>query len=147
MTGLAKEILQGLEGTWRLSRDISGSHIAHATGIAVFEKTTNPYELTYSEDVVITLGDGKTLKGYQRYIYRLEDENKLNVYFDGGYRIFHSVECIDSESRDEFKASHYCQPDTYITSYLFGDSVFYIMHRVSGPKKDYISRTTYNKDR
>jgi len=144
MMGSTKKILQGLQGTWRLSRNISGSHMAHATGTAIFEKTTHTDELKYSEEVEITLGEGTKFNGYQHYIYRLEDE-KLNVYFDGDYRLFHSVDFSDSKNRHEHKASHYCQSDTYTTSYFFGDSVFQIEHRVNGPKKDYISRTTYNK--
>ncbi len=145
MNTVAKKIFQNLQGRWQLSRDISGSHIAHVTGTAVFEKTLNPYELKYSEEVTIVLAEGKKLNGHQRYIYRLENDNQLNVYFNESERLFHSVECISLKNGVEHKASHYCQPDTYITSYVWGVSSFQIEHRVSGPKKDYISRTTYNK--
>lgn len=139
---MAGKIFQNLQGAWRLSRQISGSHLAYVTGTAVFETTTHLHELRYSEDVEITLDDGKKLKGHQHYIYRLEDDNKINVYFDGGDRLFHSI-CISSEHGSEHQASHYCQPDTYTTSYFFEKRGFQIEHRVKGPKKDYISRTTY----
>lgn len=145
MNDVAKKILHHLHGSWRLSREISGSHAAQARGVAVFEKTLRPDELNYSEDVEITLSEGRTLKGYQHYIYRLEEDNKLNVYFEDGVRLFHSVDCISEGDSVEHKASHYCQPDTYTTSYFFGDIVFQIEHTVRGPKKDYISRTTYHK--
>jgi hypothetical protein len=140
-----KKFFQALQGTWQLSRHISGSYMAHVTGTAVFEETMQPDELKYSEEVEITFAEGPTVKGYQHYIYRLEGDNTLNVYFDGGHRLFHSVEFTNSENKLEHIATHYCQPDTYVTSYFFSDCAFEIEHRVSGPKKDYVSHTTYNK--
>ena len=140
-----KKIFLSLQGKWHLSRRISGSHMAHATGSATFEETTHPNELQYSEDVEITLNEGTTFNGYQHYIYRLEDENKLNVYFSDGLRLFHSIEGTDADNTPEHKASHYCQPDTYATSYFFSESAFQIEHRVNGPQKNYVSYTTYHR--
>ena len=119
--------------------------MGHATGTAIFEETMHPYELSYSETVEVMLDNGAKFNGHQHYIYRLENENKLNVYFNDGRRLFHSVELIDSENGYEHKASHYCQPDTYSTSYFFSDSGFQIDHRVNGPKKDYTLRTIYRR--
>lgn len=145
MTNSIKKFFQDLQGRWRLSRDIFGSHRAHATGLAVFETTTDPDELQYAEAVLVTLGNRTKFNAYQHYMYQLENENKLNVYFDGGYRLFHSVEFTDSENKLRANACHHCQADTYTTSYFFGDSSFEIEHRVNGPKKDYISRTILRK--
>lgn len=145
MNSVTAKLRQYLNGTWQLSRDISGSHIAHATGLAMFEKTNEFNELKYSEDVEITLSEGKTLNGYQHYIYRFQDDNKVDVYFADGVRLFHSLECSALDNKPEHQATHYCQPDTYTTSYFFYDTMFQIEHRVNGPKKDYISRTTYTK--
>ena len=140
-----KKIFLGLQGKWHLSRQITGSHVAHATGTAIFEETAHPDELQYSEEVEITLDEGSKLNGYQHYIYRLEGENKLNVYFSDGLRLFHSIEGTDADNTPEHKASHYCQPDTYATSYFFGENTFQIKHKVDGPQKDYLSHTTYHR--
>ena len=47
--------------------------------------------------------EGPTVKGYQHYIYRLEGDNTLNVYFDGGHRLFHAVEFTNSENKLELE--------------------------------------------
>ncbi len=143
MTNRAKKLVHYLEGTWRLSREICGSHTARATGVAVFTPTTQVHELQYSEDVDIILNEGTKLKGYQHYIYRCENE-LLNVYFADGTRLFHSINTA-IEDGPQYSVSHYCQPDTYSTLYNFADNHFEIEHRVYGPKKRYISCTTYNK--
>lgn len=137
-----KKILQHLKGKWHLSRNVSGSHVARVTGVAVFEETIHPNELKYSEEVEMTLAEGAKFNGHQRYIYRLEGEGKLNVYFEDE-RLFHSLDFTDSNHQHEHKARHDCQPDTYITSYIFGENAFQIEHRVKGSKKDYLSCTHY----
>lgn len=143
MNNITTKLVHYLEGEWQISREISGSHTACAKGVAFFTPTIHLNELQYSEDVEIILSEGTILKGYQHYIYRCENE-LLNVYFADGSRLFHSINTNLNPSV-EYTASHYCQPDTYITSYCFGDSHFEIEHRVNGPKKKYISRTMYNK--
>lgn len=144
MMSTARKIFQNLQGKWLLSRNISGSHAAHVVGTAIFQNTMHENELRYSEAVEISLDEQKKMSGYQHYIYRLENENKLNVYFDDG-RLFHSIEFTDAPSECTHKASHYCQPDTYNTFYFFSNDTFQIKHEVNGPKKSYISCTTYSK--
>jgi Family of unknown function (DUF6314) len=135
----AQELFDYMEGEWNLTRKIDGSHSAVVKGIACFKKMVRQNELHYSEDVETVLINGLRLKGYQNYIFRLEN-NLLNVYFKDGERLFHSI-----DTHHALPATHICQLDTYKTSYFFKNDYFQIEHQVNGPQKNYISQSLYTR--
>ncbi len=55
---------------------------------------------------------------------------------------------LPSNRRAFSTATHLCTPDTYDSSYRFlGDGSFVIRHTVHGPRKDYLSATTFRRRR
>ncbi|WP_233155126.1 DUF6314 family protein [Sedimentitalea arenosa] len=127
--------LDDFRGTWRIERVIR-----HADGMAArFEGravwTQHGADLAYEETGVMRLKGQATVSARQRYTWHPD----LTVSFSDG-RFFHTV------PPDGGETSHVCDPDRYDGHYDFSNwPSFSVTWRVCGPRKDYVSRSTYSR--
>ncbi len=136
--------LPSLTGHWTLSREIIASD-----GTATFSGTAefvplNSGALHYTERGVLTLPHGPSLSAFRTYIFQ-PDDTGFTVFFDEiPPRLFHDVKLVPDGELLLGRVSHFCAPDTYISTYRFWpDGSFEIVHDVTGPKKSYVSTTRY----
>lgn len=133
-----EQVFRWLEGVWTFSRVIQGS--GKMKGTATFIKKT-PSTLLYYETGLLKLNDGAAFESYRNYIYQWKNK-KIAVLFEDG-RFFHELEF---ETDVDAKGHHECGMDLYRASYRFdGPYSFELQWAVTGPKKDYMIRTNFEK--
>ncbi|MDU8944457.1 DUF6314 family protein [Ovoidimarina sediminis] len=129
------------EGRWTLSRTIADSltgGTGRLDGSVVF--TPDGTGLRYEETGRLTLG-GTTVTASRTYLWRpAEEASGIDVYFDDG-RFFHRIGPGDAP-----EAGHDCAPDRYEGRYDFSLWPDWQLHwRVTGPRKDYTSRSLFRR--
>lgn len=136
-------VFDGLEGTWDLDRTIEGQ--ASMTGTAVFTRLDTGM-LKYREEGRIQLADGKTFDGHREYLFERAPGGFAVFFAEQPPRLFHRIAIVRDGDALAGSATHLCTPDTYDSSYSFlGDGTFVIRHTVHGPRKDYLSATTFRR--
>ena len=129
--------LSGFAGRWRLTRqirDFAGGPDGRFDGRAVFAPADRG--LIYREEGVLTLG-GARVRAERSYIWREAGEG-VDVCFPDG-RFFHRIGPGPTP-----EAEHDCPPDTYRVAYDFAAwPEWRAVWRVTGPRKDYESRSLY----
>ncbi len=127
-------------GDWRLSRDIAapdGTPQGRFEGVARFVPDAGGY--AYAEAGTLVLPGAAPMRAERRYRWQPED-GRIAVSFADG-RAFHA---FDPSATAE--ADHWCDPDTYRVAYDFGAwPLWTATWRVSGPRKDYLSVSTYRR--
>lgn len=133
-----ERIFHTLQGVWSLSRTVHGHGKMHGT--ATFIKKS-PCTLFYTETGLLKLHDGPAFESYRNYIYELKNE-KITAFFEDG-RFFHELEF---DTGVDARGHHECGLDLYRASYRFnGPRSFELQWAVTGPKKDYIIQTNFEK--
>lgn len=140
-----------MQGWWRFDRRISDQAIV--TGQA----RVQPYfssradmrgALHYSEDGLLALPNGATYRSRRSYVYSKLPDGFTVWFNEPEPRLFHQVRLAAVHAGVEGSALHKCGKDLYRTAYRFeADGSFVIRHDVTGPKKGYVSITTYRPDR
>jgi hypothetical protein len=147
----AERVFALLEGTWSIERTITpGGTYA---GTAEFTSVTDTV-LAYHEAGNLSLPNGKRLHGERRYKYELHDA-VIEVSFADGMNSGQHFIFIDFPQSQEnvwpiesAEDTHICRLDKYIASLSFeSEDVLVITYLVSGPKKGYVSRSTYTRTR
>ncbi len=135
--------LARLLGQWRLQREIPGQ--GSMTGLAVFEAAGDS-KLLYRESGELRLETGALLRGAQSYFYEAIPTG-FEVRFQDTGELFEQVTLIAVEGDSWVgHAQHLCAADTYISEYRFhANGTWQVQHTVTGPRKDYIIRTTYTR--
>jgi hypothetical protein len=127
-----------LEGHWHLTRLVTPA--GKLVGTASFYKEAG---------VIKYLEQGKWLTPYpelefsNQLIYQLSSEG-LIVY--KGETLLHSL--VFTANRLNFEASHLhnCGQDQYRTRYIFSSNEYFEIHyQVSGPNKNYLTRSIFQK--
>lgn len=128
-----------LAGTWQLRRTIEGQ--AEMRGTATFTVLETGM-MKYREDGRLRLADGNEFSAHKEYLFE-RTASGFKVYFaETPLRLFHSITLGRDGGSLHGSASHWCQPDTYDSQYVFReDGTFTIQHTVRGPHKDYVSVT------
>lgn len=136
-------VFDRLEGSWDLDRHVGGQ--ASMTGVAVFLRL-DPDTLAYREEARVRLADGTTLDAHREYRFARAPRG-FTVYFaEHPPRLFHDIEIAHDGDALTGSALHLCSPDTYDSDYRFlADGRFTIRHTVSGPRKDYVSTTLFQR--
>ncbi len=127
-------------GSWRLDRrleDRLGQMDGDLRGQARFVETATG-QLTYAENGTLALARGGTLAAERRYLWAW-DGDSVAVSFDDGAPFHHfRPEGLVPGS------THLCGADTYNVTYDFRDwPRWTATWDVSGPRKDYTSRSAY----
>lgn len=153
MTGSVLRVLTPAEafafllGDWRLEREIPGQAVA-AGVLTVAETMDGAAE--YRERVVVRTTTGAEFSGSQRYLVKRLEDGFVLCFAETG-AIFEEVrftvgaDCgpgLEGSLRAE--AAHQCGEDWYRSTYVLGPGRrFTIRHAVSGPRKEYVSETTF----
>ena len=130
--------LADFEGRWQLRRRIRDFGPGpDGTFVGEARLTPGGPGLRYEETGLLTLG-GARVEGRQSYLWHQAGE-EISVSFPDG-RFFHRIGPGPAPG-----ALHLCDPDTYRGAYDFRDwPVWTLTWRVTGPRKDYESVTTYS---
>ena len=135
-----------LLGTWRLERVIAGQAVAE--GVVTISEVVEE-DAEYCERVVVRTAEGAVFSGSQRYLLK-RLENGFVLYFAETGAVFEEVRFMPDVSVDgedgalRAKAEHRCGEDWYRSAYRLGPGrQFTIRHAVSGPRKKYVSETTF----
>lgn len=139
------DVLVRLQGEWTFVREVPGK--ATMTGRARITPTGEG-RARYDETARVRLADGQTLTGSQSYRYRrLPAGNGFDVLFAESEELFERLDfqpCADGSLRAD--AEHHCPPDRYVSKFtLDREDHLEVEHTVTGPRKDYVVRTTYRK--
>lgn len=150
----AKEIFNNFVGEWKLSRIInleSKLNCYKAYGSAHFRRSNEEDNLLlYAEELIINYNQddnpdrnlNKTqIKAVQSYKYAFDNsKNVINKLFKDG-RHFYELDVREGTAH----AKHMCINDSYVADYVFNKNKFSLTYSVSGPKKDYIIQTIFEK--
>ncbi|AVL51629.1 trigger factor [Roseobacter denitrificans] len=127
--------LGDFEGSWTLSRRIMPRRGAGAVfeGTAIWSRAHGG--LRYVEKGLMQIDGQAGMQAERRYFW----SGELSVFFEDG-RFFHNVPPHGGETE------HWCDPDTYKGIYDFTRwPQFEVTWQVTGPKKDYLSKTLYTR--
>jgi len=135
--------------SWILERKIisfQGMLLAHCEGAATFQ----PYEkkkknhLIYREKGQLTPGSQAPMNFYKEYHYHLAND-QITLFFDSKLqKIYHA---IDFTSKQRPIGNHFCQQDTYLTTYKFSFPKEYQTEcKVFGPQKNYTIYSMYKRN-
>lgn len=136
------DVLTPFEGPWRLYRQIedrlAGTHLVFE-GTASLER--DGHGLTYCERGLWTTSDWGPTRATRTYLWRAEGD-QIRVDFEDG-RPFHGF--LATGPRAESR--HACAPDHYAVEYSLDlPTCWEAVWHVLGPRKDYVSRTRYDRD-
>ena len=132
-----------LAGRWRIAREIGRT--ASLQGEAVFAQGADG-ALRYRESGRLLLVSGNELEAERHYIFRAAPDGFAVFFAEPPHALFHEIALRVEEGTLTGEAAHDCQPDNYLSRYLFApDGSFTVRHRVTGPRKDYESVTVYRR--
>lgn len=169
---VARAAFRALHGTWKISRRLDSSLANFPSGklegTAWFHPRYPTAEGFDSEYLYVEQGSfvneaGLTFGASRRYVYRYcEAKDRITVWFvkEDGKTVdyfFHDlgfeVEGGPEGRKDGWvaRADHLCIKDMYESMYRFefrgaNVRVLEVVHKVKGPAKDYVSRTTYSRE-
>lgn len=139
-------VFSDLSGEWQFSREIDDH--TRFLGKAIF-KVLNGFANTlhYREEAQITSEAGKQQQSYREYLYKLVNDNTIDVYFYSDNKIQgHFIKLQFDNNQNSVSASHVCKQDIYTMEYFFGiDNEFRIQCRVKGPKKNFKINTIFER--
>lgn len=132
--------LAAFAGLWQAERTITDQHRGQ---VIRFEGTVDFHPgqggLIWDEDGALMLPGQEPIRATRRYLWR-DAGDEIAVFFEDG-RPFHMITTVAKPA-----AHHDCPPDTYDVSYDFTLwPVWTARWRVTGPRKDYVSDTTYRR--
>lgn len=141
----ARMVFARLAGDWALDRTMQPGGRFRGEAIV---RPAGPDLLLYQEAGTTTLDNGAQLRSFQSYQFRLVG-NAIQVLFDETPpRLFHvlNIEPAGGHGLGAAHSHHRCGADDYNSSYEFdADGVTRIVHRVFGPRKNYVSETSFKR--
>jgi dimethylaniline monooxygenase (N-oxide forming) len=145
---LGRRVLALLRGNWAIDRQIQPG--GHFVGTAAFTQRSAD-SLLYREFGKLTLDSGAVLRGENGYVYSLRNGNVEVSFADGPSRGMHFIDISLPDDRPNVLPvasvdRHQCRLDTYDATFNMETSAaFEITYTVRGPKKGYVSRSTYRR--
>lgn len=125
-------------GLWSVAREIedfAGGPPGRFRGLA--RVTPDGSGLRYAEQGLMTLGQAR-MQASRAYLWRPDGPTAVQVLFEDGAP-FHRFDWARAECAD----AHLCGADHYAVRYSFAADGWHAHWRVTGPRKDYESRTRY----
>ena len=145
---LGRRVLALLRGNWAIDRQIQPG--GHFVGTAAFTQRSAD-SLLYREFGKLTLDSGAVVSGENGYVYSLRNGNVEVSFADGPSRGMHFIDISLPDDRPNLLPvacfdRHQCRLDTYDATFNMETSAsFEITYIVRGPKKGYVSRSTYRR--
>ena len=139
---VAAEAFALLMGSWRLERVIAGQAVIEGV---LTVRETGAGKAEYSERVTVATAEGATFSGSQRYLVEWVHDGFVLCYAETG-AVFEEVRfTADTEGTLRAEATHLCGGDWYRSEYRLGPGRrLTVRHAVSGPRKEYVSETTFS---
>jgi hypothetical protein len=145
----ARRAFSLMEGSWRIDRTIDPG--GHFLGTATFQRSPDG-TLAYRESGTMVVDGGQQFSATRCYRYRLDDD-RIEVRFDDGVNVGnHFLDLLFRETQDRpfpietVRDTHLCRLDTYDAVYRFETrELFHITFVVNGPKKAYVSHSTFRR--
>lgn len=141
----AKPEFMTFHGAWTITRRIAAAAgpDARFDGLAVFSDHAGGLRLTETGEMQLD-GQGR-FAATRRYDWRAGAKGWIDVFFDDG-RYFHGFDPASTAPQ----AHHDCPPDIYDVRYDFTAlqgiaPQWTAVWRVTGPRKDYVMTSTYNR--
>jgi hypothetical protein len=125
-------------GLWTVSReieDLAGGPPGRFRGLGRI--APDGEGLRYAEHGRLTVGAAR-MQASRVYLWRPEGPTRVRVLYEDG-RPFHVFDWSRVESAD----AHLCGEDRYEVAYSFSAESWRVRWRVTGPAKDYVSKTLY----
>ncbi len=145
---LAERSFVLLQGSWAIERTITPKGAFQGTASFVL---TAPDTLTYVEEGELELADGRVMQGERSHTYVLKEDSIEVKFADGPNAGEHFVN-IDFPTDPDASwpicsaDTHICILDTYKAVFCFeNEDEFNVSYTVCGPKKDYVSVSTYRR--
>lgn len=136
-------ILEFLAGVWTYDREFDNGNSGIGTVNFVKDKF---YGLEYSELGKLKLVDGTELTAKRKYFFNATEKNLKIYFFETPKILFQGFELKTMGQNIIGKATHHCGDDFYDSEYIFkANDTFQIKHKVMGAKKNYVSKTNYQK--
>lgn len=138
-----KEFFDSLVDRWKLDRTISGD--ASFTGETIFE-WLEPDVLRMQESGNISMADGQEIAASRNWIWKLEGENRLHIFYDEiPPRSYHNLDLILEDDIWIGEATHICKPDIYLGRYRLDTNLLTINQKIDGPNKNYALTSIYSR--
>lgn len=142
----ATDIFERLQGEWKFVREVPGK--AKMSGRARITSTGEGWA-RYEETARVRLANGTVLTGSQSYQYRRlpSPANGFDVLFGETGELFERLDFRPAPDGSlRANAEHECTPDRYVSTFtLDAEDRLMVEHAVTGPKKNYVVRTTYRR--
>lgn len=136
-------ILEFLFGAWTYDREFDNGNSGIGTVNFIKNKLNG---LEYSELGTLKLVDGTVLTAKIKYYFNAKEKNLEIYFFETPKILFQGIELKIKGENIIGKATHHCGKDFYDSEYVFkANGTFQIIHKVVGPKKNYVSKTNYQK--
>lgn len=144
----SQEVFKCLKGNWILQRFKDLKPLATANASFCLLKNT-PNALAYREEGCMIHPAPEPFTFYREYEYHLE-HNRINVFFvnqNEENKLFHTLDfSIDPDGFMVASAVHNCALDVYEINYTLScPDKLAITYRVTGPNKNYILTTNFNR--
>ena len=167
---VARAVFRALQGRWRLDRRLESARPNFPGGAFAGEASFHPrastdpafaLEYLYEEAGALVTDGGHSVPASRRYAYRYDEAgDRMSVWFvkEDGRTVDYLYQTLEFEPQDSeggdvrwlAKGDHLCEADRYKTTYDFwlrgvALRAFEVKHVVTGPSKDYVSTTRYER--
>ena len=131
-----------LLGTWVLEREVTGQ--ARMVG-ELRVSSAGDGSAKYAERVAVRTDGGAQFTGSQRYVLRQNALGFVLCFAQTG-AVFQELRFVaDADGSLRAEAVHRCAEDEYASAYVLGPGrVFSVRHAVRGPRKAYVSTTSFS---
>lgn len=146
----ALDIFQLLKGVWSISRKFDNQIETYLSGYAsgtTTIKADNKTILLYNETSQTLFNNGVKSTGATAYKFKIE-QTQLHQYLIASAKEEHmfKLNFFAYKGRKAAKANYICGKDLYNVTYIFAsDDQFQITYKVTGPRKNYITQTTFER--
>jgi len=130
-----------LPGRWAARRVIEGT--ASFEGIATIEPIAAD-RLAYREEGVLKLPHAGPITAHRSYLYERRPEGFAILFPEAPPRLFQEFRLLPrADGALAGSSRHPCAEDLYETTCVVRENTFWLIHRVMGPRKGYVSTTRY----
>lgn len=139
---MERSLYDTLCGNWSVNRAIDDrTALQQGTFAGTAQFSGEDHTLHYREEGSLSFA-GTQMRAERRYRWHC-DGNQADVFYEDG-TLFHQFAVTDGTA----SAEHLCGQDLYRGDYTFRSAdTWEVTWRVSGPRKDYTSVTTYRRGR
>jgi len=151
----SKDIFEYFDGKWNISRNISNflapEYNGKADGQVIINKLPSSSDVSYYENVEITFDNGLKTNGTQEYIFQLVDgaisQHRFKTKTTKKSEKMYDLNFIENKEGLLAVDKYQCGDDLYQVKYFINSyDDFFVQYIVTGPKKNYITQTSFVRE-